>query len=966
MLRDWLLKLLNAVDEKQAANELAAQKTITSKKEETIRNLKSSKDELAKLKESNDKLANENKKLTTEIKSLQKSIKEEKTSVTKQLNDQRISLNQNWEQKLSVAKITIENLKKEIVSNKKASSKENNDKIEKENKSSQVKESKEDNDELKYTQSALQNIIKELEDTKKKLKQAKDELKIAKENQRKNVQKEERPNIESQTLEVEQAKKGSHNKVNNNSSHEDVDSNCRLNLNKTLTSTEAYDDLPSQSFSDNRPTIRSIKAVIDLERNDKLINSDEFFKRKPAEISIVSRHLEICAQLGKPSMICACCHTPVKISKRTTSQGEGLFFTHCDHKVSCEWRPQRGSGDPSLSYEPYTPLDIAQNIKIKKFKSDKEIIFKALSSEVSKKLGIKDVNRDVYPINKVEHVSKRRTDFFCTIKDDIKLAIDLQTSAEYNSEVVNKDLFYRLNGYFVLWIFGAGEENYAFLKRHVIKNTLYANKRNAFIFDKEARNATIEYGTLILKCNYLDPDGEWHYRQETTGDNGVLINLKHLHFDDTESYRPYYFDANKEYFKENPNDESIAKSINEDRGQLLKDVESNWDEENKFVSNENLKLTDERIGKSSDQPYENSEPSENGNEDKINKDTKKEPTSVSKPEDNTNMTSEPEIVYEEYIYLKEGYTKFKQDGKWGIIKDNTIVIDPIYDEIGSYRNRFIGIYNGLVTRIINTSHGDSCSELEYKYRSTIKVSYVEENDREWIFEIRGEKHSAFGFVSKSAYNSLPELPQNNKEYYLSILSITYKNDNTCNLILGVISTKLQNKPYEHTDKDSDFEKGETYNGTVKNKKRNKCYVIMDNGKETYFTKCVVGSYFKSIQSGAKITLTKVDFDENLEKTIWKVAVPNKNNTSLVSTQNEIEKEHRNIQLRLKDILNHKFDFKVVGADNEGRYKLKSLEYDFNAFLDKKNAKNIHFNKDTISANVISEDKSGNGFMVTEV
>ena len=71
-------------------------------------------------------------------------------------------------------------------------------------------------------------------------------------------------------------------------------------------------------------------------------------------------------------------------------------------------------------------------------------------------------------------------------------------------------------------------------------------------------------------------------------------------------------------------------------------------------------------------------------------------------------------------------------------------------------------------------------------------------------------------------------------------------------------------------------------------------------------------------------------------------------------------------MRQEDILGHLFVFKVEGTDIEGRYKLISVDYAFTAFLDKKDAKNFHFNNEKFRARVMSEDKSGDGYMVIEV
>ena len=141
---------------------------------------------------------------------------------------------------------------------------------------------------------------------------------------------------------------------------------------------------------------------------------------------------------------------------------------------------------------------------------------------------------------------------------------------------------------------------------------------------------------------------------------------------------------------------------------------------------------------------------------------------------------------------------------------------------------------------------------------------------------------------------------------------------------------------------------------------------MDNGKETYFTKGVVGNKSGSLHIGARIKLKKIDFDKRIEKTIWEIEALNESSHSIDTMSIDTEKRHKFLQMRQEDILGHLFVFKVEGTDIEGRYKLISVDYAFTAFLDKKDAKNFHFNNEKFRARVMSEDKSGDGYMVIEV
>lgn len=878
MIRELLLKMLSGVDKRQVEEKLASQTELVSEKNKEISKLQSSNKELHMVIDSTaqkyeEKLSiskkelEEAKKIANKFESEKRAIENDSKARLQEITDKLNEANETIKCKNEKIDQVCSELEKVKEENKTLlHSQESKKRTIDEKKSKSEAETDDEDAELKYTQGKLQQLIRELSETRKELNDAKKKIKQKEQTQEQQKladnNKDKQQTISPKPAPVEEKSSTTANGTGSQKIEDDKKfSKLIPDLKFSAAASNSSKDLPSPETI-YRPTIRNIKAVIDLERNDEFIKADEFFSRSDEEISKVSRHLEMCAQLGKASMICACCHTPVKISKRTTSKGEGLFFTHCNHQVDCQWRPVHASGEPSSSEDPYTPLNMAQQAKVNAFKRDKEIISNALTSDRSKRLGI-NAEIDVYPVNNISHISKRRTDFFCTFRNGVKLAINLQTSDDYNSEIVSKDIFYKLNDYFILWVFGAGEENYDYLNWLVYKNTLYANKRNVFIFDKDAREATQREGTLVLKCNYLDPDNNWHYRQKVTGNNGIPVTLDCLNYDDKNTFRPYYHNANIEYFKTYSDEEALAKNEQENREQLQKDVEKNWKLEQEYVSKESNEAEEQptdKINSTRAIPQKEIE-----DKTQVNEANKKDIV-ASKYEEDRKPSIDSKTVYDELVELKDGFAKFKQNGKWGILKDGAVIIDPYYDEIGSFRNRFIGIYDGIISKIVHPDYGDKTEELEYHYRSTVKAKYVNENDKKWLFEINGENNNAKGFVSRRSLNEL----QKGKSYNLSILSIVYSSENP-HLILGVISEKLLNRPYDHTDKSDDFKMNETYEGTIVKRNKNKYYVALDSGKKTYFTRSSLeANQVINVKHGDKVELTKKRFDVDIEKTIWEV------------------------------------------------------------------------------------------------
>ena len=136
--------------------------------------------------------------------------------------------------------------------------------------------------------------------------------------------------------------------------------------------------------------------------------------------------------------------------------------------------------------------------------------------------------------------------------NDIHLVFELQLSTTFVSVVVQRDIFYRLNDYFIIWVFNFDDnEKYVDLANLMCKDIYYANKRNVFIFDKDAQQESEERGELVLKCNWLDIDNTWHYSSTKGNGDGVLITLDQLKLD-KETCKPYFFYAETPYYEIHP------------------------------------------------------------------------------------------------------------------------------------------------------------------------------------------------------------------------------------------------------------------------------------------------------------------------------------------------------------------------------------------------------------------------------
>ena len=680
---------------------------------------------------------------------------------------------------------------------------------------------------------------------------------------------------------------------------------------------EEYVDLPTIDKKTGKVK-RSILRVVDIEQEPPLtIDSDEFFSKEPEYIERVARVLAEASATGRKAYVCECCKEPVKIAKRDFGSHEVLFFSHCHRDIKCEWKQEQSitktpkSTGVDVGGEPLFDGNIKKHIV-------KDLISRSLQTDVSKSKGVKDVEESKILKSKYKFIRYRRAGIFARYKER-NLVFELLTRDVLMNRVVDKDLFCRLHDHHVIWIFGAdGGKSYDYIKRHVNMNTMYANRRNVFIIDKEAMDACEERNELVLKCNYLDPDNKWHYRSETTGNNGILITLEDLQFDD-EMCKPYFFDANIEYFKINPKAEEEYKDSIIDREKLLKDLQDTYEgrlaeirkkNNKKNTQPEYISETDPETDPESDSDsdivvtctefagrylyFHNDKygiVDENDNfiipceyDDiecwasgkyivkvidqwgvidesqniiasikfqsigELNKGKAQVKTSIESYYIDENGNRLPD----ETIKMHNGWTKFRFGKKWGIWDEEKIVIvEPVYDEIGSFRCRLIGIRNGSFQKLVP----------RYEYRLKMHCTCSDNVDQRAVYNVNG-------LLLKETSLQEKEI---GKVYKSKIISnISFK---TGTIYVNDVSPRKENEEFPHVDNDYDFKMGEILTGIILKKVMKKIYIQFNDGRLSYFNKTLLertGKQLSDYGKGKEITLQKIGYDSDYERTEWKL------------------------------------------------------------------------------------------------
>ena len=451
-------------------------------------------------------------------------------------------------------------------------------------------------------------------------------------------------------------------------------------------------------------------------------------------------------------------------------------------------------------------------------------------------------------------------------------------------------------------------------------NTMFANRRNVFIMDKEAMEACETRNELILKCNYLDPDNKWHYRMETTGNNGILISLEDLQFDE-DMCKPYYFDANIEYFKINPEAEAQYNDSIVDREKLLKDLQDKYEgrmaerrrkrartpeqkpipvEEPRVVEPE-PDITNTEYDDRYYYFYKGKYGIINGNKEFIVPCIYDKITCWAKGKFRVlvidqwgvvdeNLKAIVDIKYknigdlvngkafvktaiesyyidengkrveDETIPLQNGWIKFRQAEKWGIREKNgNIIVECVYDEIGSFRSRLIGIRNGSFQKLVP----------RFDYRLKMHCRCSNNINNRAVYNINGlvlkETMKISGIIGSLYVNK----KISNIDF---IKNVIYIND---------LTEKKVNVKFDHIDNDYDFIKDVVLTGkiiqVVKNGNSRKYHVLFENNRRTYFTKSTLtraGVNLSDYKVGKTVKLQKIGFDNNYERTEWKLIKEN--------------------------------------------------------------------------------------------
>jgi hypothetical protein len=291
-------------------------------------------------------------------------------------------------------------------------------------------------------------------------------------------------------------------------------------------------------FDDDYETKRTIDEVLDKETG-LIIKSEDFFKKPESEIIAYRRRLqEAIAGFAPPKFVCAYCQQLVKLSGRRTRRGQVDFFAHLYDSDDCEIKTNGDLSKEEIEARKYG------NVR----ESERHIRLKNKIADILHTTpNVKNIDVEKRITSDIPFLYWRRPDVYAEYEGK-NLVFELQLSTTFLSVVVDRDIFYRMNKTFIVWVFNFDDnEEYVNLNNLMCKDIYYANKRNAFVFDEKAQKLSEETGELHLLCIWFEPVIEnGIYRQDNDKPKEKYIKFSDLNFDDN-TFKPYYIDADSAF-----------------------------------------------------------------------------------------------------------------------------------------------------------------------------------------------------------------------------------------------------------------------------------------------------------------------------------------------------------------------------------------------------------------------------------
>ncbi len=355
---------------------------------------------------------------------------------------------------------------------------------------------------------------------------------------------------------------------------EEVGNEDKTDISPTETNGNKVPDDDKRNETVEPPTRKKrdhkIKEVFDIETGETLY-AEDFFKKTIDELQRWRAIFQQCISQGYRRFICPKCLEMIRISGRGDERGVPAIFTHKNDNVFCK-RTTTGQSEEDINRKKYGLFGQSQ-----RHKDLKQELYDRLCDRNSISMGVSNVEIEKRVYSALPFFGWRQPDVQIEYKGH-KIVFEIQLSTTFLSVITERDTFYRLNDYYIIWLFNFDDNRkYVDLNNLAMKDIYFANKRNAFIFDDEAREWSRESGQLVLKCNWVEPDSTWHYANTEKRFGGERVTLDMLKFDH-DTHKHYYIDAETPYFEKHPDIAKRLISEQKTREEYIKELEQSAQE----------------------------------------------------------------------------------------------------------------------------------------------------------------------------------------------------------------------------------------------------------------------------------------------------------------------------------------------------------------------------------------------------
>ena len=317
-----------------------------------------------------------------------------------------------------------------------------------------------------------------------------------------------------------------------------------------------YKDMEPESTEGSflRESDRTIQEVFDVKTGDFIL-AEDFFKQSEDVIIRWRRHLAEAALMNEPRLVCSHCNQMVKLSGRKTDRGRVVYFSHLYNSDDCDIKTGINKSKEEILAEKYGKVSESE-----RHQKLKHLISTCLSTRESHDMGISNVAVEKRITSPLPYLNYRRPDISANYKN-FNIVFELQLSTTFLNVVVDRDIFYRLNNYFIIWVFNFDDNiEYVNLRNLMMKDIYYANKRNIFVFDNESQDKSLEENILYLHCMWMEEDGSFS--------KGKFVTLDDLSFDE-ETCKPYYIDADLIFYKLFPERQRTIEELERTRKSIV-------------------------------------------------------------------------------------------------------------------------------------------------------------------------------------------------------------------------------------------------------------------------------------------------------------------------------------------------------------------------------------------------------------